>query len=773
MIKISAKLVTTALLALGAVSCNSAAPETTAAVSGNVLGVQQISAANYAIEVGTTNSWNSGFQGYVRLKNINGDDVTKFKLRVKLATGSVSSGWGGTFSSADASGFVTITNPDYLVHSPIKPGANFESGFTANGAFTTAQTELLEINGVAITTGGGGGGTNVAPTVSFSSPAAGATLPVGTTSVILKANAADSDGTVSSVKFYNGATLVSTDTTAPYEATVTGLTAGSYTFKATATDNKGATTDSTVSVTIAAVAGNVAPTVSITSPVSGTVLPIGTTSVTVKATAADSDGTVASVKFYNGATLVSTDTAAPFEAVISGLSAGSYTFKATATDNKGASTDATSSVTIDSSTGGGGGGTRMDNPFIGAKWYINKEWAAQAIANGGAAIAGYNTAVWMDRIGAIAPTTPNTLGLRGHLDAALAQGANVFTMVVYDLPNRDCHALASNGELKISQNGFNRYKTEYITPLAAILADPKYKNIRIIAVIEPDSLPNLVTNTSDAICQEAAGAGGYVEATQYTLNSLYPITNVYSYIDIGHSGWLGWDTNLNGATTLIANAIKGTTNGVNSVAGFISNTANTTPLKEPFLDALSSLPFPGSNGSLQTRQAKYYEWNPFFSELPFVTAWRNKMIGLGFPSTIGMLVDTSRNGWGGAGRPTAASTSTDLDTFVDQSRIDRRTHRGMWCNQASGIGERPTVAPEPGVDAYVWIKPPGESDGVSQAGIIDPTDPAKGFDRFCDPTFVVPSNNKITGALPNAPHAGRWFAEEFKLLIKNAYPPLQ
>jgi cellulose 1,4-beta-cellobiosidase len=416
-------------------------------------------------------------------------------------------------------------------------------------------------------------------------------------------------------------------------------------------------------------------------------------------------------------------------------------------------------------------GARLDNPFVGTKWYVNQDWAQNAIAYGGGKIANYNTAVWMDRIGAIAPTDTKVMGLRDHLDATLDQGANVFLVVIYDLPNRDCNALASNGELLIAKDGFNRYKNEYVDPIAAIFSDAKYKSIRIIAIIEPDSLPNLVTNTSVAKCQESAGKGGYVEATQYTLNKLYPISNVYSYMDVGHSGWLGWDDNMSKATTFIADAIKGTTAGVKSVAGFISNTANSTPLKEPFLDSLSASTLPGNN-SVQVRQAKFYEWNPNFSELSFVNNWRTRMIALGLPNSIGMLVDTSRNGWGGSRRPTAASTSTDVDTFVDQSRIDRRTHRGMWCNQVSGIGERPTIAPEPGVDAYVWVKPPGESDGVASAGIIDPTDPAKGFDRFCDPTYTVPSNGKPTGAMAGAPHAGRWFAEGFKALLENAYPPL-
>jgi cellulose 1,4-beta-cellobiosidase len=419
-------------------------------------------------------------------------------------------------------------------------------------------------------------------------------------------------------------------------------------------------------------------------------------------------------------------------------------------------------------------GQRLENPFVGAAWYVDPTWRQDALKEpNGSLIANNSTAVWMDRIGAIAPTD-GTWGLAAHLDEALKQKANLVTIVIYDLPNRDCNALASNGELLISQDGFNRYKKEYIAPIVKILSDPKYGNLRIVAVIEPDSLPNLITNTEVKKCQEAAGAGGYVEATQFTLNSLYPIPNVYSYVDIGHSGWMGWDENLNKSTAFIANAIKGTANGVKSVAGFISNTANNTPLREPFLDALAMKPMPGSNGSVQVRSAKFYEWNPNFSELAYVHAFREKMIALGFPPTIGMLIDTSRNGWGGANRPKALSTSTNVETFVDQSRVDRRVHRGMWCNQPGGIGERPTAAPVPGVHAYLWVKPPGQSDGVATAGVVDPTDPNKGFDRFCDPTFVAPgTDNQLTGAMPGAPHAGRWFSYGFKMLIENAYPPLK
>ena len=74
----------------------------------------------------------------------------------------------------------------------------------------------------------------------------------------------------------------------------------------------------------------------------------------------------------------------------------------------------------------------------------------------------------------------------------------------------------------------------------------------------------------------------------------------------------------------------------------------------------------------------------------------------------------------------------------------------------------------------MWVKPPGESDGVSQAGVIDPDDPAKGFDAMCDPNaqnrYSVGSSGPMR--LAGAPHAGRWFPAQFAMLVQNAFPPI-
>ncbi|OKI62837.1 glycoside hydrolase family 6 protein [Micromonospora sp. CB01531] len=414
-------------------------------------------------------------------------------------------------------------------------------------------------------------------------------------------------------------------------------------------------------------------------------------------------------------------------------------------------------------------GQKADNPYVGAKGYVNPDWKAKADAEpGGSRVSSNPTGVWMDRIAAI-NGTPGARGIRAHLDEALRQGAGYIQFVIYNLPGRDCAALASNGEL--GPNDLPRYKAEYIDPIAAIQADPKYANLRIINIIEIDSLPNLVTNTSGqaggtAMCDTVKANGAYVNGVGYALAKLGAIGNVYNYIDAAHHGWIGWDSNSGPTADMLKSAAVASGSTVRNVHGFIVNTANYSALREPYVKITDSV-----NGT-SVRQSKWIDWNQYVDELSFAQAFRQKLVSVGFDSGIGMLIDTSRNGWGGSARPTGPGATTNVDTYVNGGRIDRRIHAGNWCNQAgAGLGERPKAAPEAGIDAYAWIKPPGESDGSSSA---IPNDEGKGFDRMCDPTYTgnARNGNNPSGALPNAPVSGHWFSAQFQELMRNAYPPL-
>ncbi|MFH8294098.1 glycoside hydrolase family 6 protein [Streptomyces sp. NPDC018059] len=410
---------------------------------------------------------------------------------------------------------------------------------------------------------------------------------------------------------------------------------------------------------------------------------------------------------------------------------------------------------------------RVDNPYAGAKAYVNPEWSKKAAAEpGGTAVSHQPTGVWLDRIAAIAGGN-GKMGLRQHLDAALQQRAGLVQLVIYNLPGRDCAALASNGELGPTE--IDRYKRDYIDPIARILGEAKYANLRIVTTIEIDSLPNLVTNTggrptATPACDVMKANGNYVKGVGYALKQLGAVPNVYNYVDAGHHGWIGWDDNFAASAQVFHQAATAEGSTVDNVHGFITNTANYSALKEEHFRIGDTV------GGRSVRESKWVDWNRYTDELSFAQAFRNQLVSTGFRSDIGMLIDTSRNGWGGTARPTRPGPTTDVDSYVNGGRYDRRIHVGNWCNQSgAGLGERPKAAPAAGIDAYVWMKPPGESDGSSKE---IPNDEGKGFDRMCDPTYEGNARNNYSksGALPNAPVSGHWFSAQFQELLKNAHP---
>lgn len=103
--------------------------------------------------------------------------------------------------------------------------------------------------------------------------------------------------------------------------------------------------------------------------------------------------------------------------------------------------------------------------------------------------------------------------------------------VVYDLPDRDCAAAASNGEFSIANNGVNNYKG-YIDNITSIVK--KHPDTTIALVIEPDSLGNLVTNLGVQKCANAADA--YKECFNYALTQLNQ-PNVAYVLSIFYRKW--------------------------------------------------------------------------------------------------------------------------------------------------------------------------------------------------------------------------------------------
>ncbi len=220
----------------------------------------------------------------------------------------------------------------------------------ASDAAGNAATSAAVSVAVSIPTGGD----TTPPTVSLTSSATSVTTA---RTITLTATATDNVG-VTRVEFFDGATLLASDTTSPYSTTVslTSASNGTRSYTARASDAAGnVRTSAAVTVTVDIPAADTTPpTVSLTS--SATSVTAATT-LTLSATASDNVG-VARVEFRDGATLLATDTSAPFGTTVSLTSAqnGTRTYTARAYDAAGNSATSTA-VTVTVAISGGTPGT--------------------------------------------------------------------------------------------------------------------------------------------------------------------------------------------------------------------------------------------------------------------------------------------------------------------------------------------------------------------------------------------------------------------------------
>lgn len=233
-------------------------------------------------------------------------------------------------------------------------------------SYSTAQAENLS----TAQTNCSGGSTpqpdptptsNTPPTVSFTNITNGQNFAVGSNlSIGLSAN--DSNGSIVKHEIFVNNSLVDTDGASytPYQ--MSQLATGSYTVKATVTDNSGASTSATVNFTVGSgnptppptdpappTGENKSPSVSFTTITNGQNFSVGS-NVSVELSASDSDGSITKHEIFVNNSLVDTDGSNYTAHQISQISAGNYVVKATVTDNGGAQTSATVNFTVGGSS---------------------------------------------------------------------------------------------------------------------------------------------------------------------------------------------------------------------------------------------------------------------------------------------------------------------------------------------------------------------------------------------------------------------------------------
>ncbi|CRG91600.1 hypothetical protein PISL3812_08650 [Talaromyces islandicus] len=356
------------------------------------------------------------------------------------------------------------------------------------------------------------------------------------------------------------------------------------------------------------------------------------------------------------------------------------------------------------------------NPFSGYQLYANSYYSSEVISKAIPSLSATSLAAaaskvaevpsffWMDTADKV-PTMGTFLKDIQTKNKAGASPPLAGIFVVYDLPDRDCAALASNGEYSIANDGVAHYKT-YIDNIVAQISN--YSDVNTILIIEPDSLANMVTNLNVEKCANAQSA--YYECINYALTKLN-LDNVSMYIDAGHAGWLGWAANLSPAAKLYAEVYKNASSPA-AVRGLATNVANYNAWT---IDTCPSYTSGDSN----------------CDEQDYVNALAPLLSDAGFDAHF--ITDTSRNGV----QPT------------------KQQAWGDWCNViGTGFGVRPTSDTGNDLqDAFVWVKPGGESDGTSNSS-------STRYDAHCG----------YSDALQPAPEAGTWFQEYFEQLLTNANP---
>jgi hypothetical protein len=243
-----------------------------------------------------------------------------------------------TATPADAGGAITkveFYRGTTLLASPT--AAPWTYSDTALGAGSYSYTAKVFDNGTPqLTTTSAAQAITVAvaaPTVSLTATCS-ATPCNAPAAVNLSATAATvaAGRTILRVEFYDGATKVGEDLTAPYTLAVTNVTGGAHNYTAKAIDSAATPlTTTSAQQTITVLTANAAPTIGLVATCTAPCTNPGTVSLT--ATPADAGGAITKVEFYRGTTLLASPTAAPWTYSDTALGAGSYSYTAKVFDN--------------------------------------------------------------------------------------------------------------------------------------------------------------------------------------------------------------------------------------------------------------------------------------------------------------------------------------------------------------------------------------------------------------------------------------------------------
>jgi endoglucanase len=325
----------------------------------------------------------------------------------------------------------------------------------------------------------------------------------------------------------------------------------------------------------------------------------------------------------------------------------------------------------------------------------------------------------------------------GRTVAEAARQRAVPVLVAYNIPFRDCAQFSAGGATN---------REEYLAWIAAF-ADGIGSGEAIV-ILEPDGLGIIpfydpIGDDPMEWCRPPEADPDTAAADRFfilnaAVDRLTEQPNVKVYLDGTHSAWLS----VGDAAHRLAQA------GIERADGFFLNVSNYRFTEHLVKNgtwiskciAFANNPEEGGwrLGHYDWCASQYFPADPNdFSTWHLTDEWYDANLGTAVPTTH-FVVDTSRNGEG---------HWTPTSSYPDPQD---------WCNPPGrGLGLRPSAETgDPLIDAYLWVKIPGVSDGECTRGL----GPAG--------TTVDPEWGGID------PPAGPWFPEQALQLARLANPPL-
>lgn len=319
-----------------------------------------------------------------------------------------------------------------------------------------------------------------------------------------------------------------------------------------------------------------------------------------------------------------------------------------------------------------------------------------------------------------------------ELVSAAASAGSVPVLVAYNLPFRDCAQYSAGGAANTAE--YNAWIDGFVAGIG---------DREAVVILEPDGLGIIPWYTTldgnQEWCQPAeldpaTATSNRFEQLNHAVDQLAALDNTAFYLDGTHSGWLG-------VGEVSDRLIKA---GVAEADGFFLNASNyvETERLQKYGSWVSDCIYLSENSWWEPAWcgSQYYPANPNdfstwgLTDAAYDQAFADTGLARDALAQKHFVIDTSRNGVGPWTAPEGAYPDPEV-----------------WCNPLDrGLGLAPTT--DTGselIDAYLWIKVPGESDGQCFRGTGGPEDPARGM---VDPA------------------AGQWFVEQARELIEFANP---